>query len=50
MRQMRTLYKIMIGKQEVKQPLGRPWFRGKDVTKMDIKLIGCENVNLIFLA
>jgi hypothetical protein len=40
----------MIGESEVKQPLGRPWFRGKDVTKMDIKVIGCENVSWIYLA
>jgi Fe-S cluster assembly ATPase SufC len=50
MGQMGTLYKVMVGKPETKLPRGRAWFRGRDVTKMDIKVIGCENVRWIYLA
>jgi hypothetical protein len=46
---MRNVYKIFVKKSEGGS-LGRPRCRWDDNIKMDLKEIGCENVNWIYLA
>jgi len=36
----RSLYRVMVGKPEVKRPLGRPRRRWEDNFKMDLKEMG----------
>jgi hypothetical protein len=43
-------YTVLTGKPVRKRPLGRPVRRWEDNIKMDIKEIGCENVDWIYLA
>jgi hypothetical protein len=46
----RNAYKIMVGKQEGRRPLGRPRRRWVDNIKMDLKEIdGMEWIGLIWL-
>jgi len=33
----RVAYRVMVGKREVNRPLGRPKFRWKDITKIDLQ-------------
>jgi hypothetical protein len=42
-------YKIFIGIPEGKRQLGRPKYRCEDTIKMDLKEIGCEDMDLIYL-
>jgi hypothetical protein len=42
MGEMRSAYKILVGKPERKRPLGRPMRRWEDNIKMDLKGIGWE--------
>ena len=35
------MYKVLVGKPEVKIPLGRPRRRGEDNIKMDLQEMGC---------
>jgi hypothetical protein len=49
MEAMRYSYKIVARKLEVKRPLGRPKCRWDNDIKMDLKDIGCEDVNWIYL-
>jgi hypothetical protein len=44
---MRNVYKILIGKLEVKRPLGRPRRRRED--RMDLREIGWEGVDWILM-
>ena len=34
---MRGAYRDMLGRSEVNRPLGRPKFRWKDITKVDLQ-------------
>jgi hypothetical protein len=44
---MRNAYKISIGKPEVKRPLERPRCRLEDNINMNLKEIGCKEVDRI---
>jgi hypothetical protein len=46
----RCVYKVFMGKPEVKRPLGRPRCRWEDNNKMDIQEVGCEGMGWIKLA
>jgi hypothetical protein len=46
----RNAYKILVGKPDVKRPLGRPRRRGLDNIKIDLREIGCDGVDWIDLA
>ena len=47
MEQIRNAYRVLVGKSEVKRPLGRPRRRWEDNIKMDL---GCDPGDLIVLA
>jgi hypothetical protein len=47
---MRWAYKFLVGKPGGKRPLGKPRRRWEDSNKMDLKEIGLEGVNWIYLA
>ena len=34
------LYRVLVGKSEGKRPLGRPWRRWEDNSKMDVQEVG----------
>jgi hypothetical protein len=44
------LYGVLVGKPEVKRPLGKPRHRGEDSIKMDPQDVGCGGMNWIELA
>jgi len=46
----RDVYRILVGKPEVKRPLGRPRHRWEDSIKMDLQLVGCGYMDWIELA
>jgi hypothetical protein len=46
----RGVYRVLVGKSEVKRPLGRPRRRREDNIKMNLRGIGIDGVNLIQLA
>jgi hypothetical protein len=46
----RGVYRVLVGKPERKRPLGRPWHRWEDNTKMDLKEVGCGGMDWIELA
>jgi len=46
----RVVYRILVGKPEVKRPLGRPRRRWGDNIKVDVKEVGCGDVDWIELA
>jgi hypothetical protein len=46
----RNAYKVLMGKPEVKRPLGRPRHRWEDGIRMDLREIGWGNVDWIKLA
>jgi hypothetical protein len=46
----RNAYRVLVGKPEGKQPLGRPKRRWEDVIKMDLREIGWGGVEWIHLA
>jgi len=50
MGEMKNAYKILFGKPEEKKPLGRPRHKWKDNIKMDLRVIGYEGVDWIYLA
>jgi hypothetical protein len=37
----RGVYRVLLGKPEVKRPLGRPRLRWEDTMKMDFQEVGC---------
>jgi hypothetical protein len=43
----RNAYRIFVGKPEGKKPLGRPRRRWVDNTKMDLRQIEWDGINLI---
>ena len=45
MEQSRYAYRVLMGKPEVKRPLGRPRLRWKDNIKMDLREVGCDPRN-----
>jgi len=40
-------YSILVGKPEVKRPLGRPRHKGKNNIRMDLRKTRCEVMNWI---
>jgi hypothetical protein len=46
----RDVYRILVGRPEVKRPLGRPRRRWEDNIKMDLRDIGIDGVNWIRVA
>jgi len=44
------VYRVLVGKPEVKRPLGRPRRIGEDNIKMDLQEVGCEGMDWIELA
>jgi len=50
MGERRDLYGVLVGKPERKRPLGRPRRRWEDNIKMDLKEVGCGDMNGIELA
>jgi len=50
MGESRGVYKILVGKHEVKIPVGRPRHRWEDNIKMDLQELGCEGTDWIELS
>ena len=50
MEQSRNAYRVLMGKPEGKRPLGRPRCRWEDNIKMDLKEVGCDSGDWIYLA
>ena len=46
----RMVYRVLVGKQEGKRPLGRPRLRWVDNIRMDLQEVGCGYVDWIGLA
>jgi len=46
----RGVYRVLVGKPEVKSPLGRPRRRWQDNIKMDLREVGCGGMGWIELA
>jgi hypothetical protein len=46
----RGVYRVLVGRCESKRPLGRPRHRWEDNIKMDLREIGINGVNWIWLA
>jgi hypothetical protein len=46
----RGVYGVLVGRPEVKRPLGRPRRRWEDNIKMDLREIGIDGANWIRLA
>jgi len=44
------VYRVLVGKPEGKRPLGRSWRRREDNIKMDLKEVGCGDMDWIELA
>jgi hypothetical protein len=47
---MRGVYRLLVGKNKGKRPLGRPRRRGEDNIKTDLQEVGCEGINWIDVA
>jgi hypothetical protein len=45
MREMRNAYGILVGKPEVKRPLGRPTLRWERNTRRDLRELGWEDLD-----
>jgi hypothetical protein len=50
MGERRGVYRVLVGKPEVKRPLGRPRCRWEDNIKMDLWEIGINGTNWVQLA
>jgi hypothetical protein len=50
MGERRGVYRVLVGKPEVKRPQGRPRCRWKDNNKMDHREVGCRGMDWIELA
>ena len=50
MGERRGVYRVLVGKPEVKRPLGRPRPRWEDNIKIDLQEVRCGNMNGIELA
>ena len=49
MGEWRGVYKVLVGKYERKEPLGRPRRRWEDNIKMDLQEVGCGGMDWIEL-
>ena len=49
-RETRGVYRVVVGKPEVKRPPGRPKNRWEDNIKMDLQDVGCGGMDCIDLA
>jgi len=47
MGERRGVYRVLMGKLEVKRPLGRPRRRSEDNIKMDLQEVGCGGMDWI---
>jgi len=45
----RGLYRVLLGKPEVKRPMGRPRPRWEDNIKLDLQEVGCRSMDWIEL-
>jgi hypothetical protein len=45
MKEITNTYTILVRKSEDKEPLGRPRHRWEDDIRVDVKVIGCEDVD-----
>jgi hypothetical protein len=43
---MRNLHRILVAKAEGKMLLAKPRRRWEDATRMDLKVVGCEDVGV----
>jgi hypothetical protein len=50
MGESRGEYRVLVGKPEVKRPLGRPRRRWEDHIRMDLHEVACEGIDWIELA
>ena len=50
MREMRGVYRVLVGKPEGNGPLGRPRRRWEDNIKTDLQEVGCGGMDWIELA
>jgi len=50
MGERRGVYRVLVGKPEVRRPLGRQRLRWEDNIKMDLQEVGWRNMNWIELA
>jgi hypothetical protein len=46
----RAVYRVLVGKPEVKRPLGRPWSTWEYNIGMDLQEVGCGSEDWIGLA
>jgi hypothetical protein len=46
----RGVYRVLVGRSEGRRPLGRPRHRWEDNIKMDLREIGIDGANWIWLA
>jgi hypothetical protein len=46
----RGVYRVLLGKPEVRSPLRRPKLRGEDNIEMDLQEVGCGGMDWIDLA
>jgi hypothetical protein len=46
----RNVYRLLVGKPELKRPLGRPRRKRVNIIKMDLSGIGCDDIDWIDLA
>ena len=49
-REMKVVYRVLVGKPECKRPLGRPRSRWEDNIKLDLQEVGCGVMDRIELA
>jgi hypothetical protein len=45
----RSVYRVLVGKPEGKRPLGRPWRRWENNTKIDLQEVGFGGMDWIGL-
>jgi len=50
MGEWRGVYRVLVGKPEGKRPIGRPKLRFEDNIKMDLRDVGCGDMDWIDLA
>ena len=50
MGERRDVYRVLVGKPERKEPLGRPRHRWENNIKMDLQKVGCGGMDCIALA
>jgi hypothetical protein len=50
MGERRSVYRVLVGRPKDKRPLGRPRHRWEDNIKLDLREIGIDGANWIWLA